>query len=74
MIAFSKNYPDSYHYFQACEIVGDLLVANHSFDQAEEDLTARFAKSAWPDYQMRTGVAIGHALLAKAKTPKPSTP
>ncbi len=66
MIAFTKNYPDSYHYFQACEIVGDLLVANRSFDQAEE-YYAKVAKAPWPDYQMRAGVAIGRALLAHGK-------
>jgi tetratricopeptide (TPR) repeat protein len=66
MIAFTKNYPDSYHYFQACEIVGDLLVANRSFDQAEE-YYAKVAKAPWPDYQMRAGVAIGRALLANGK-------
>jgi tetratricopeptide (TPR) repeat protein len=66
MIAFIKNYPDSYHYFQACEIVGDLLVANRSFAQAEE-YYAKLAKAPWPDYQMRAGVAIGRALLAQGK-------
>ncbi|MGA2799467.1 MAG: tetratricopeptide repeat protein, partial [Thermoguttaceae bacterium] len=66
MIAFTKNYPESYHYFQACEIVGDLLVANRSFDQAEE-YYAKVAKAPWPDYQMRAGVAIGRALLARGK-------
>jgi TolA-binding protein len=66
MIAFSKNYPDSYHYFQACEIVGDLLVVNRSYAQAEEYYT-KLAKAPWPDYQMRAGVAIGRALLAQGK-------
>jgi tetratricopeptide (TPR) repeat protein len=66
MIAFAKNYPDSYHYFQACEVVGDLLVANRSFAQAEE-YYAKLAKAPWPDYQMRAGTAIGRALLAQGK-------
>jgi tetratricopeptide (TPR) repeat protein len=66
MIAFTKNYPDSYHFFQACEIVGDLLVANRSFDQAQE-YYAKLAKAPWPDYQMRAGVAIGRALLVHGK-------
>ena len=71
MIAFTKNYPDSYHYFQACEIVGDLLVANHSFEQAEE-YYAKVAKAPWPDYQMRAGVAIGRARFGPwQKLPSP---
>lgn len=66
MIAFTKNYPDSYHYFQACETVGDLLVANHSYLQAEE-YYAKLAKAPWLDYQMRSGVAIGRALMMQGK-------
>ncbi len=66
MIAFTKNYPDSYHYYQACEVVGDLLVANRSLAQAEE-YYAKLAKAPWPDYQMRAGVAVGRALLAQGK-------
>lgn len=66
MVAFTKNYPDSYHYFQACEIVGDLLVANRSYAQAEE-YYAKLAKAPWLDYQMRAGVAMGRALMAEGK-------
>ena len=66
MTAFIKNSPESYHYFQACEVVGDLLAANRSFAQAEE-YYAKVAKAPWPDYQMRAGVAMGHALLANGK-------
>ncbi len=67
MIAFIKNYPDSYHFFQSCETLGDLLAANRSFSQAEE-YYAKVAKAPWPDYQMRAGVAIGRALLAQGKS------
>jgi len=66
MIAFIKNYPESYHYFQASEIVGDLLVANRSYAQAEE-YYAKVAEAPWLDYRMRAGVAVGRALLAQGK-------
>ena len=66
MTAFIKDFPESYHYFQACEVVGDLLAANRSFAQAEE-YYAKVAKAPWPDYQMRARVAMGHALLANGK-------
>jgi len=66
MIAFTKDYPNSYHYFQACEILGDLLVANASYAAAEE-YYAKVAKAPWPDYQMKVSVAIGRALLAQGK-------
>ncbi len=66
MIAFAKNYPNSYHYFQACETVGDLLVANRSYAAAEE-YYAKLAKAPWPDHQLRAAMAIGRALLAQEK-------
>jgi tetratricopeptide (TPR) repeat protein len=66
MIAFMKNYPESYHHFQACEIVGDLLAANGSFAQAEE-YYAKVALAPWLDYQMRAGNAMGRMLLAQGK-------
>jgi tetratricopeptide (TPR) repeat protein len=66
MIAFIKNYPESYHCFQACEMVGDLLAANRSYTQAEE-YYAKVAKAPWPDYQMKAGVAIGRVFLAQGK-------
>ena len=71
MIGFIKNYPESYHYFQACEIVGDLLVANRSYQQAEE-YYAKVAKAPWIDYQMRSG--RGHRTRtfgARQELPRP---
>jgi tetratricopeptide (TPR) repeat protein len=68
MIAFTKKYPASYHYFQACETIGDLLVANRTFANAEE-YYAKVAKAPWPDYQMRANVAMGRALYAQEKYP-----
>ncbi len=67
MASFAKNYPQSYHYFQACEVLGDLLVANGLFEKAEA-YYARVGKAPWPDYQMRANVARGRALLAQGKT------
>jgi len=67
MIAFTKNYPESYHYFEACESVGDLLAANRSYAQAEE-YYAKVAQAPWLDYQMKAGVAVGRVLLAQGKS------
>lgn len=66
MKAFVDNNPNSYHYFEASEIVGDLLVAIQQFPQAA-DYYARLKNAPWPDYQMRAGVAEGRALLAQGK-------
>lgn len=67
MKAFADNHPNSYHYFEASEMVGDLLLAVRQYAQAAE-YYGRLAKAPWPDYQMRAGVASGRALLAQGKT------
>ncbi len=64
---FADNHPNSYHYFEASEAVGDLLVAIRQYDQAAE-YYARLQTAPWPDYQMRGGVALGWALLDRGKT------
>lgn len=66
MKAFVDNNSKSYHYFEGSEIVGDLLVAIHQYDQAAE-YYARLENAPWPDYKMRAGVAAGRALLAQRK-------
>jgi tetratricopeptide (TPR) repeat protein len=67
MDAFVKTHIGSYHWLQANELVGDLLVANGRHDQAEK-YYAELGKAPWPDYQMRAGVAVGRARLAQKKT------
>ncbi len=66
MKAFADANPNSYHYFEASEVVGDLLVAVQSYAVAAE-YYARLDKAPWPDYRMRSGVAGGRALLEQGK-------
>lgn len=66
MKAFADANPTSYHYFEASEVVGDLLVAIKSYAMAAE-YYARLDKAPWPDYRMRAGVAGGRALLEQGK-------
>jgi len=66
MKAFADGNPNSYHYFEASEAVGDLLVAFHQYPQAEQ-YYARLQSAPWPDYQMRGGVAVGWARLDQGK-------
>ncbi len=66
MVAFVTQNPNSYHYLAACEIIGDLLVANQRPDLAQP-YYAELSKAPWPDYQMRGGVVVGRALLAEGK-------
>lgn len=67
MKAFADANPKSYHYFEAAQMVGDLLVAIGSYGPAAE-YYRRLDDAPWADYKMRAGVAIGNALLAQNKT------
>jgi tetratricopeptide (TPR) repeat protein len=66
MGAFATKSTGNYHYLEACEIVGDLLVANANYAPAEVAY-GYLAKAPWPDYRMRAAVAVGHAQLAGGK-------
>jgi tetratricopeptide (TPR) repeat protein len=67
MKTFADANAKSYHYFEASQVVGDLLVAIGSYAPAAE-YYARLDTAPWPDYRMRAGVAVGRALLAQGKT------
>jgi tetratricopeptide (TPR) repeat protein len=64
--AFVKSYPNSYHYLEASELMGDLLMISGRFEIAGKQY-AELAKAPWPDYKMRSAVAIGRALQAANK-------
>ncbi len=66
MAAFVNANPNSYHYLQACELVGDMLVAAEKYE-ASREYYGRVGKAPWPEYKMRAGVAIGRALSAEGK-------
>ncbi|MBN2023766.1 MAG: tetratricopeptide repeat protein [Pirellulales bacterium] len=67
MARFVANYRDSYHWYEANELVGDLLVANRQFAAAVK-YYAVVGSAPWPRYKMRSDVAVGRALLAEGKT------
>jgi tetratricopeptide (TPR) repeat protein len=67
MRAFADANTKNYHYFEASEVVGDLLVALGLYAPAA-DYYARLDTAPWPDYRMRAGVAAGRALLSQGKT------
>ena len=64
---YIKENPDSYHWYRANELIGDLLVAAGRHDRAEA-FYAEVGKAPWPDYKMRAAVGMGRALLAQNKT------
>jgi tetratricopeptide (TPR) repeat protein len=66
MKAFADANTKSYHYFDASEVVGDLLMAVGSYAPAAEYFS-RLDAAPWPEYRMRAGVAVGRVLLAQGK-------
>ncbi|MDZ7617158.1 MAG: hypothetical protein U1E05_09150 [Patescibacteria group bacterium] len=71
MIGFARDNPGHYRYLEACEVIGNLLVALGAHAQAEEYYT-RLAQAPWADYKMRAGVAVGRARLAQGKVAEAS--
>ncbi len=62
LLTFEKAHRTSFHYFEGCEALGDLLASLGKFDQAES-YYAKLASAPWPDYKMRAGVMTGRALV-----------
>ncbi|HZZ29569.1 MAG TPA: tetratricopeptide repeat protein [Pirellulales bacterium] len=66
LIDYLKANPDSYHFYEANEITGDLLMALGRYDQAPSYYN-ELAKAPWPDYKLRAAVALGRVLQAQGK-------
>jgi hypothetical protein len=67
MIKFVKANASSHHYYEANELIGDLLVAGGDFAAAEPYYKA-LRQAPWADYKMRSDIAMGRALMAQNKT------
>jgi tetratricopeptide (TPR) repeat protein len=66
LLDFLKANKDSYHFYEANEAAGDLLMAMGRYDQAPTYYEA-LANAPWPDYKMRAAVALGNVLQAQGK-------
>jgi tetratricopeptide (TPR) repeat protein len=63
---FVRSYPQNFHYLAAVELMGDLLMATGRYEPAHKQY-AELAKAPWPDYKMRSAVAVGRTLQAQQK-------
>jgi tetratricopeptide (TPR) repeat protein len=63
---FVRSYPNNYHYLEASEVMGDLLMASGRFEPAQKQY-AELAKAPWPEYRIRAAVTTGRALQALNK-------
>lgn len=65
---FVRSYPNSHHFLDASEMMGDLLMVSGRFEPAQKQY-AELAKAPWGDYKMRAAVALGRSLQAQGKQP-----
>jgi tetratricopeptide (TPR) repeat protein len=63
---FVRDNPQSFHYLEAAELMGDLLMASGKFSAAERQY-AELAKTPWPEYKTRAGTHVGRSLQAQGK-------
>src|SRR5262245_25937911 len=63
---FVRRNPKSFHYLEAVETMGDLLMASDKYAAAQRQY-AELAKTPWPDYKLRAGVLLGRTLAAQDK-------
>jgi tetratricopeptide (TPR) repeat protein len=66
LVAFINANRNSYHFYEANEAVGDLLVTVGRYEQAPTYYNA-VASAPWPEYKIRGAVALGRALQAQGK-------
>lgn len=63
LLDFINTRPDSFHYYEAVELLGDLAVTLGKFDVAAK-YYGDYAKAPFDDYKMRGGVLEANALRA----------
>jgi tetratricopeptide (TPR) repeat protein len=66
MNTFVSGNPTSWHYLEACEVLGDLLVAINNFPLAQQRY-GELEQAPWVDVKMRGGVLKGRALQGEGK-------
>ena len=68
LFKFKKENPNSYHFYEAAQVLGDLSVALGKFDMAS-GFYSELAKAPWPEYQLKATILESHALMAAGKYP-----
>jgi tetratricopeptide (TPR) repeat protein len=66
MLDFVGTARNSFHFYEAAELLGDLAIGLQSYDGAVRYYGA-IAKAPFPEYQMKGGVLEGRALMAQGK-------
>lgn len=63
MLAFVRADANSFHFFDAAQILGDLSVAQGSFENAVKYYGAISSKAPWPEYKMKALMSEARALI-----------
>jgi tetratricopeptide (TPR) repeat protein len=66
MLNFVKSAPQSYHFYEAAELLGDLAMSSGKWADAVRYYTP-LTSVRWADYQIRANNAIGRALAGEKK-------
>lgn len=66
LLTFINANKDSYHFYDANEAIGDLLVSIGRYDQAATYYN-ELASAPWPDFRLRAKIGLGRALEAQDK-------
>jgi tetratricopeptide (TPR) repeat protein len=66
---FCKEHKDSYHFYPAAELAGDVAAAAGKFPEAVTYYTA-VNKAPWDETRIRTNVALARMLAAQGKFPE----
>jgi len=66
MLNFVKSAPQSYHFYEAAELLGDLAMSSGKWADAIRYYTP-LTSVRWPDYQNRANNALGRALVGEKK-------
>lgn len=66
LLNFVKGNRNSYHYYEACEALGDLAVAQKNYSAAAK-YYGPLEASSFPDFKMKAEVRLGRALQAQDK-------
>ena len=68
LFKFYKAYPNSYHFYEAAEVLGDLAVATGKYDAAATFYgDTGLGGAPWPEYKLKAGLLMGRALVLAGK-------
>jgi tetratricopeptide (TPR) repeat protein len=66
MRRFAASAPQSYHFYEAAEVLGDLAMASGKYADAAR-YYGPIANAPWTEYQMKANIALGRALVGDKK-------